>query len=139
MTKAVVAQKVAEKTGLNRKDTMVALEILLEAIKSALKEGQKVSLVGFGTFYVKQKGARNGRNPRTAQRIFIPAKTVAMFKPGKAFREMVNRAQPKASPATSGGPAGSPPEAADRERTDAGSASDRPKRLEPSSAGSAEA
>jgi len=49
-----------------------------------------VSLVGFGTFYVKDKNARNGRNPRTGERIRIPDKKVATFKPGKAFRELVN-------------------------------------------------
>lgn len=90
MTKAVVAQKVAEKTGMSRKDTMDAIEIFLESIKEALKTGEKVSLVGFGTFTIKEKNARNGRNPRTGQPIHIPNKVVATFKPGKSFREMVN-------------------------------------------------
>lgn len=90
MTKAVVAARTAQRTGMSRKDTMDALEIFLECIKQALKGGEKVSLVGFGTFYVKEKEARNGRNPRTGERISIPPKLVAIFKPGKAFREMVN-------------------------------------------------
>lgn len=90
MTKAIVAAKVAEKTGMSRKDTMDAIEIFLESIKEALKERRKVSLVGFGTFYVKEKNARNGRNPRTGDKISIPPKVVATFKPGKAFRELVN-------------------------------------------------
>jgi DNA-binding protein HU-beta len=90
MTKAVVAAKVAEKTGMNRKDTMDAIEIFLEAVKEALKQNRKVSLVGFGTFYMKEKKARNGRNPRTGDRIKIPPKLVATFKPGKAFRELAN-------------------------------------------------
>ncbi|MBI3736954.1 HU family DNA-binding protein [Candidatus Sumerlaeota bacterium] len=95
MTKAVVAAKVADATGMNRKDTIDAIEIFLEAIKAALKDQRKVSLVGFGTFYVKEKNARNGRNPRTGDKIYIPPKLVATFKPGKAFREMVNKsAQP---------------------------------------------
>lgn len=97
MTKAVVAAKVAEKTGMNRKDTMDAIEIFLESIKEALKEGRKVSLVGFGTFYMKDKKARNGRNPRTGERIHIPPKRVATFKPGKAFREMVDATRPSSS------------------------------------------
>ena len=91
MTKSVVAAKVAQQTGLNRKDTMEAFEVFIECIKGALKEEEKVSLVGFGTFYVKVKNARNGRNPRTGERIQIPRKVVATFKPGKSFRELVNR------------------------------------------------
>lgn len=97
MTKAVVAAKVADKTGMSRKDTMDAIEIFLESIKEALKEGRKVSLVGFGTFYMKDKKARNGRNPRTGERIQIPPKRVATFKPGKAFREMVDSTRPSST------------------------------------------
>lgn len=96
MTKAVVAAKVSETTGMSRKDTMDAIEIFLEAVKDALKTERKVSLVGFGTFYVKEKNARNGRNPRTGDKIQIPSKLVAAFKPGKAFREMVNESNPPA-------------------------------------------
>jgi DNA-binding protein HU-beta len=97
MTKSIVAAKVSERTGMSRKDTMDAIEIFLESIKEALKNGRKVSLVGFGTFSVKEKNARNGRNPRTGDHIYIPPKMVATFKPGKAFREMVNTATPKDS------------------------------------------
>ncbi len=97
MTKSIVAAKVSEKTGMSRKDTMDAIEIFLESIKEALKAGRKVSLVGFGTFSVKEKNARNGRNPRTGDHIYIPPKMVATFKPGKAFREMVNDAVPAGS------------------------------------------
>lgn len=91
MTKADVAIKVAAKTGLSRKHAMEAVELFLNSIKDALKEGEKVSLVGFGTFNVKVKNARAGRNPRTGERISIPQKQVATFKPGKSFREQVNR------------------------------------------------
>ena len=90
MTKAEIINKVAQVTGMSRKDAIDALEIFLASIKDALKEGQKVSLVGFGTFYVKNKNARNGRNPRTGDRIRIPPKMIATFKPGKAFRLLVN-------------------------------------------------
>jgi DNA-binding protein HU-beta len=101
MTKSIVAAKVSERTGMSRKDTMDAIEIFLESIKDALKSGRKVSLVGFGTFSVKEKNARNGRNPRTGDHIYIPPKLVATFKPGKAFREMVNTATPKDQPQAS--------------------------------------
>ncbi|MFC1601518.1 HU family DNA-binding protein [Candidatus Sumerlaeota bacterium] len=91
MTKAEVAGAVARRTGMSRKDSIDAVEVLLECIKGALKEGEKVSLVGFGTFYVKDKNARQGRNPKTGERIQIPAKRMASFKPGKSFREIVSQ------------------------------------------------
>lgn len=103
MTKAVVAQKVAHRTGMSRKDTMDAIEIFLESIKDALKQGKKISLVGFGTFYMKEKQPRKGRNPRTGDRISIPSKRVATFKPGKAFREMVNETYLASLRASEGG------------------------------------
>jgi DNA-binding protein HU-beta len=101
MTKATVAAKVAELTGMSRKDTMDAIEIFLECIKESLKNEGKVSLVGFGTFYLKEKNARNGRNPRTGEPLRIPAKLVATFKPGKAFREMVNQGSKAPEPTES--------------------------------------
>ena len=91
MTKAEVANRLMEKTGLPRKQAIDAVEIFLESIKNSLKNGEKVSLVGFGTFQIKEKNARNGRNPRTGEKIHIPAKRVTIFKPGKSFREEVNQ------------------------------------------------
>ena len=90
MTKAEVANLVSQKTGMSRKDSIDAVELFLECVKNALKEGEKVSLVGFGTFYVKEKNARKGRNPRTGEQIDIPPKRIATFKPGKGFRELVD-------------------------------------------------
>ncbi len=89
MTKAEVANQLARKTGISHKESVEAVEIFLDSIKESLKRGEKVSLVGFGTFFVKERKARNGRNPRTGGNIFIPKKYVASFKPGKAFREQV--------------------------------------------------
>ena len=91
MTKAEIANTVSRKTGMSRKDSIEAVETFLQCVKGALKEGEKVSLVGFGTFYVKHKDARQGRNPRTGQQISIPPKNIASFKPGKSFRELVNQ------------------------------------------------
>ena len=93
MTKAEIVNRVAQQTGMSRKDAIEALEIFLGAVKDTLKDGDKISLVGFGTFYVKHKKARNGRNPRTGERIQIPPKMIATFKPGKAFRSLVNDGQ----------------------------------------------
>ncbi len=90
MTKAEVASLLMERTGLGRNESYQAVEIFLDAIKDALQEGEKVSLVGFGTFLVKEKNARNGRNPRTGEQIFIEEKKVVVFKPGKSFRDAVN-------------------------------------------------
>lgn len=83
-----------EKTGLPRKDAVEAVEIFLDSVKGGLMVGDKVSLVGFGTFTVKEKNSRNGRNPRTGEPIRIPPKRVVTFKPGKAFRESVNKKTP---------------------------------------------
>lgn len=89
MTKAEVAAKLASKVGISSKQSVEAIEIFLDSVKGSLKEGEKVSLVGFGTFFIKVRDARNGRNPRTGKSIQIPRKCIATFKPGKAFREMV--------------------------------------------------
>lgn len=90
MTKAEVVNALAGRTGMARKEAAEAVEIFLASILEALQRGEKVSLVGFGTFYVKEKNSRQGRNPRTGDKIQIPKKRVATFKPGKSFRNMVN-------------------------------------------------
>jgi len=90
MTKAEVARLLMEKTGLSRNQSMETVEFFLDSVKKALKNGEKVCLVGFGTFYTKEKPSRIGRNPRTGEKITIPKKRVAVFKPGKAIRDSVN-------------------------------------------------
>lgn len=90
MTKLEVATALREKTGISQKQAVDAVELFLDSVKNALKQGEKVSLVGFGTFFVKTKGERNGRNPRTGAKIKIPAKSIVTFKPGKEFRNVVN-------------------------------------------------
>ena len=90
MTKAEIVRLLIDKSGLPRREAAQAVEIFLDSIKEGLKNGEKVSLVGFGTFTVKGKNSRNGRNPRTGELIHIPNKKVACFRPGKAFREAVN-------------------------------------------------
>lgn len=90
MTKQEVAALLRERTGLSLKQANDAVEIFLDSVKESLKAGEKVSLVGFGTFTVKAKEPRVGRNPRTGETIQIPGKSVVSFKPGKEFREQVN-------------------------------------------------
>jgi len=91
MTKADVINAVARRTGMAHKEAAEAVDLFLKAVREALEKGEKVSLVGFGTFYIKEKNPRQGRNPRTGARIRIPRKRVAAFKPGRAFRQMANR------------------------------------------------
>jgi len=84
---------VAERAGLSRKDSERAVTAVIDAIQEALAKGEKVSLVGFGTFEVRARGARVGRNPRTRQAITIPPARVPAFRAGKALREAVGNAR----------------------------------------------
>jgi DNA-binding protein HU-beta len=81
---------VAASTGLSKADSGKAVDGVIDNIAAALKGGQEVRLVGFGTFAVVQRAASEGRNPRTGQRISIPASRQPKFKPGKALKESVN-------------------------------------------------
>lgn len=89
MTKAELVEKVAEKTGLTKKDSGRALDAVFEAITEALAGGQRVQLVGFGSFEVRRRAARKGRNPQTGKEIQISARRVPAFKAGKALKEAV--------------------------------------------------
>jgi len=94
MTKADVINALAAKTGMPQRQAAEAVNLFLLAIREALEKGEKVSLVGFGTFYVKKRRPRQGRNPRTGEKIAVPRKRVAAFKPGRAFRQLVNSSKP---------------------------------------------
>ncbi|MGB9715274.1 MAG: HU family DNA-binding protein [Thermodesulfovibrionales bacterium] len=89
MTKAELIEKIASGAGLSKADAGKALDTTLNSIKSALKKGQKVTLVGFGTFSVTKRKARKGRNPRTGDIITIPAAKVPKFTSGKALKDAV--------------------------------------------------
>ena len=84
MNKSELINAVAEKAALSKKDSESAVNAALDAITAALAEGDEIRLVGFGTFEVKKRGARMGRNPRTKEEIPIPASKIPTFKPGKA-------------------------------------------------------
>jgi DNA-binding protein HU-beta len=88
MTKQEVVKLLREKTGLNQKEATEAVEVFLESIKQALKAGEKVSLVDFGTFYLKSRRARRARKPGTGEQFEVPPKSVVAFKPGKKFKEL---------------------------------------------------
>jgi DNA-binding protein HU-beta len=88
MTKQDLVNEVAN-VGITKKQAAVAVNAVFDAIKDALAAGDKVSLVGFGSFSVKKRAAREGRNPRTGRPLKIPAKKVPVFRPGKALRDAV--------------------------------------------------
>lgn len=89
MTKAELIGAVAEKSDLTKKDSDKAVTAVIDAITEALVKGDKVSLVGFGTFEVKNRAARKGINPRTKEPMPIPASKLPAFKAGKALKEAV--------------------------------------------------
>ncbi len=90
MTKMELVKSIAEKAGMSQKDAGKALDAVLESITEALSKKEKVQLVGFGTFEVRHREARTGRNPREpGKAIEIPARDVPAFKPGKALKDAV--------------------------------------------------
>ena len=89
MNKSELVAAVAAKTGLSKKDGEKAVNAAFEAITEALVKGEKVQLVGFGSFETKERNARVGRNPKTKEEISIPATRVAAFKAGKALKDVV--------------------------------------------------
>lgn len=91
MNKAELITKMAEKSGLTKKDTETALRGFIESVTEALENKEKVQLVGFGTFDVRIRIARKGRNPQTKEEIKIPASKAPAFKAGKALKELVNK------------------------------------------------
>ena len=83
MNKAELITSMSEKSKLTKKDAELALKAFIESVEEALEKGEKVQLVGFGTFETRERAAREGRNPRTKETINIPASTVPVFKAGK--------------------------------------------------------
>lgn len=87
MNKTDLISKVAEATEMSKKDVTNVVEAVFDAIADALQNGEKVQLVGFGNFEVRERTARKGRNPQTGEEIDIPASKVPAFKPGKALKD----------------------------------------------------
>ncbi|SHK21627.1 HU family DNA-binding protein [Paramaledivibacter caminithermalis] len=91
MNKAQLVASMAEKSGLTKKDAEAALNAFMKSVEESLVNGEKVSLVGFGTFDVRERKARQGRNPRNPEQVIeIPASKAPVFKAGKALKDMVN-------------------------------------------------
>jgi DNA-binding protein HU-beta len=90
VTKTELVSVVADKAGLTKADADRAVKALLDAVTDCLKSGDKLSIVGFGTFSVSKRAARTGKNPKTLAKIEIPAANTPRFKAGKALRDSVN-------------------------------------------------
>ena len=89
MTKTDLIAKIAEKAELTKKDAGVALDAIVDTITKSLTEGEAVQLIGFGTFEVRERSARTGRNPQTGEEIQIAATKVPAFKAGKALKDAI--------------------------------------------------
>jgi len=90
MNKTELVAAIAEKTQLTKKDSEMALKAFINVVSEELKKGEKIQLVGFGTFEVSNRAARTGKNPQTGNAIDIPASKAPKFKAGKALKETVN-------------------------------------------------
>ena len=99
LTKAALVQQVADDADLTRKRAEVIVETVFGSIAEALRRGEKVEVRGFGSFRLRRRAPRRGRNPKTGDRVDVSSKHVAYFKPGKELKELINRdvAQPVAS------------------------------------------
>ncbi|KJE27775.1 HU family DNA-binding protein [Geobacillus thermoleovorans] len=89
MNKTELINVVAETSGLSKKDATKAVDAVFDSITEALRKGDKVQLIGFGNFEVRERAARKGRNPQTGEEMEIPASKVPAFKPGKALKDAV--------------------------------------------------
>ena len=91
MTKAELVETVSKASELTRKHSEVIVDAVFTSIAEALQNGDKIELRGFGSFRVRQRDTRTGRNPKTGAGVVVPAKKVPHFKPGKELRELINR------------------------------------------------
>ena len=100
LTKAALVEQVAHVAGLTKKRADIIVATVFGNIAAALRQGEKVELRGFGSFRLRRREPRKGRNPRTGERVDVPSKRVAYFKPGKELKELINRdpAQPVPPP-----------------------------------------
>ena len=90
MNKTELVAAMAEKAGLSKKDAEAALKAFTETVTDELKKGEKIALVGFGTFEVSERAAREGRNPQSGKVMKIAASNAPKFKAGKALKDLVN-------------------------------------------------
>ncbi|RMH16436.1 MAG: integration host factor subunit beta [Acidobacteria bacterium] len=90
MTKAELVEEVAHMTHLTKKHAEIIVNTVLDSIIESLRDGDKIELRGFGSFRIRHRGPRIGRNPKTGEKVPVPAKRIPYFKPGKELRELLN-------------------------------------------------
>ena len=90
MTKAELVEEVADMTQLSKKHAEIVVNTVFESIVDSLRSDEKIELRGFGSFRIRSRGARIGRNPKTGDRVEVPAKLIPYFKPGKELKELLN-------------------------------------------------
>src|SRR6266568_6190269 len=100
MTKADLVEKVTRLGDLTRRDGEVIVETVFDSVISALQSGDKIEIRGFGSFRIRQRNPRIGRNPKTGERVEVPAKRVPYFKPSKELRDLVNPGEASAATAS---------------------------------------
>ena len=91
MIKLDIINRISEKTGVQKTKAEAAVEALFESMKRAMERGERIELRGFGSFRVRQRSSRRGRNPKTGEAVDIPAKRIPYFKPGKELKELINQ------------------------------------------------
>jgi integration host factor subunit beta len=108
MTKADLIDEVSRLAELTRKDSEVIVETIFDSVVRSLRAGDKIEIRGFGSFRTRQRKPRVGRNPKTGERVDVPAKKIPFFKPSKELKDLVNESTPVAAP-TPAAPASSAP------------------------------
>ncbi len=91
MTKAELVEQVAAQSQLTKKDAEVIVQTVLDCITDSLQRGEKIELRGFGSFRIRNRSSRQGRNPKTGTGVLVPAKRVPYFKPGKEIKDLINQ------------------------------------------------
>ena len=102
MTKADLIEEVAQITDVTRRDSEVIVETIFDSIVHSLRAGDKIEIRGFGSFRTRQRNSRVGRNPKTGDRVEVPAKKIPYFKPSKELKDVVNAGGSKAAEPTPG-------------------------------------
>jgi len=101
MTKAELVEEVARISELTKKHSEIIVNTVFDSIIEALRKDEKIELRGFGSFRIRQRRSRQGRNPKTGDKVDVPAKRIPYFKPGKELKELINTAAQSSEPASS--------------------------------------
>ena len=117
MTKADLIDEVSRLAELTRKDSEVIVETIFDSVVRSLRAGDKIEIRGFGSFRTRQRKPRIGRNPKTGERVEVPAKKIPFFKPSKELKDLVNESTPVATPTPAPPTTSAPPTATSSRRS----------------------